>query len=290
MMNKALKLGVSVFLIVCTGMTVQAQKATEAIKKTMPKAQVLLIDNINGAVVVKGSKGSSINLTAIKTIVGNTQKDVNNAKDKIDLVIFRENDTLVTHIKAPNLTYGRNRNNQRGFGYEWDDWNKQKGYDFKFDIQVNVPENTHLIVRTINQGDIRVTNTKASLKVTNVNGSVYLENIAGATRARTINGQLKANYTKVPDQNSSYYALNGNIRVKYPKSLSADLRFKSFNGDFYTDYEVKQLPTKVVSKTASEGRTKVYKVDEFTSVRVRKGGKVFKFETLNGNIYVNRNK
>ncbi|OJJ18290.1 hypothetical protein BKI52_26070 [marine bacterium AO1-C] len=289
-MNKAVKLGMIVLLVAFGTVTIQAQKSTETIKKTMPKAQVLLIDNINGSVMVKGGKGNSIDLTATKTIVGDTQKDVANGKSKVSLVIFRENDTLVAHIKTPNLTYGRNRNNKRGFGYEWDDWNKQKGYDFKFDIQVNVPENTHLIVRTVNRGDIEVTNTKASLKVTNVNGSVYLKNIAGATKARTINGQLEANYTRVPEKNSSYYALNGNIRVKYPGNLSADLRFKSFNGDFYTDYDVKQLPTKVISKTASEGKTKIYKVDEFTSVRVRKGGKVFKFETLNGNIYVNRNK
>lgn len=290
MMNKIVKRGLIVWLMVLGGVTVRAQKSTETIQKTMPKVQVFLIDNINGAVVVKGSNRSNIGFKATKTITGHTQSKVNKGKSEVDLVFFRENDTLVAHVKAPHLTYGRNRNKQRGFGYQWDDWNKERDYHFKFDLEVEVPENTHLIIRTINRGDIRVTNTKANLQVTNVNGSAYLENIAGTTKARIINGQLKASYIKAPTQNSSYYALNGNIQVNYPRDLSADLYFKSFNGDFYTDYDVKQLPTKIISNMASEGKIKIYKVGEFTSVRVKKGGKRLKFETLNGNIYVNRNK
>lgn len=290
-MNKLVKLSVIVWCLVSQATILQAQKATETIKKTLPQAKVLLVDNINGSVEVKGgATNSKVEIVATKLITADTQKDVDKGKREANLVTFLEKDTLVVHIKTPYTSYGRNRNNRRGFGYKWDDWNKPKDFDYKFDIVVKVPENTHLIIRTVNRGDIRITNTKADLRAINVNGSVYLENVQGATKARTINGQLKAVYTKAPNKNSTYYALNGNIRVQYPRNLSADLRFKSFNGDFYTDYDVKYLPNKVTSKTAKDGKRKIYKVSEFTAVRVKKGGKVFKFETLNGNIYVNQNK
>lgn len=269
---------------------VYAQRATETWKKTMPKTNTLIVDNINGSVKVKGTNGNTIELTAEKLITGFTKKDVAQGSKETVMKAFAKNDTTVFHVQNPYIRYRRNRNNSRGYGYQWDDWGQEKDYEFKFNITVSVPANTNLIIRTINQGNIRINNTKGDLVATNVNGSVYLENIQGKTKARTINGQLKASYTKVPDKNSSYYSLNGNIRVKYPKNLSAELRFKSFNGDFYTDYDVEYLPTKVTAKKTSRGKRKIYKVNEFTSVKVNKGGNIFTFETLNGNIYINRNK
>lgn len=267
-----------------------AQRNSETVKKTLSATKVLLIDNINGAVNVEGSNTSTIEIVAQKLVTGGSKKSVAQGNKETLLNAFTEKDTAVVHIKSPYVRYRRNKYNRRGYGYSWNDWDKEADYDFKFDIDVKVPRNVNLIIRTVNRGDISIKNTQGDLVATNVNGSIYLKDITGNTKARTINGQLKANYIKAPDKNSSYYSLNGNIRVTYPKSLSAEFHFKSFNGDFYTDYEVTYQPASVIRKSISKGKKKVYKVSEFSVVKVRNGGKVFKFETLNGNIYVNHQK
>lgn len=267
-----------------------AQRTSETIKKTLPVSKVLLIDNINGAVNVEGSNTSTIEIVAQKLVTGGSKKAVVQGNRETLLETLTDKDTVVVHVKSPYVHYRRNKYNQRGYGYSWNDWNKEVDYDFKFDIDVKVPRNANLIIRTVNRGDISIKNTQGDLVATNVNGSIYLKDIAGTTKARTINGQLKANYIKAPNKNSSYYSLNGNIRVTYPKNLSAEFHFKSFNGDFYTDYEVTYQPASVIHKSVSKGKRKVYKVSEFSVVKVKDGGKVFKFETLNGNIYVKRQK
>ena len=289
-MNKFWKVLGLVIVIGCQHAPLKAQRATEKIKKTLTTARVLLVNNINGFVKVEGSNGNSIEITADKLITGDSKTEVDQGAKETSLAMFNRNDTATIYVKNPYVHYRTRTKGRRGFGYNWDSSDNDVGYNFKFDITIKVPRNIQLIIHTINEGDVSIKNTTGEVTANNINGSIFLENIAGKTKARTINGQLKANYTKVPDKNSTYYTLNGNIRVSYPKKLSAELRFKSFNGEFYTDYDVEYLPAKVTTKQVKRGKKKVYKVNEYTAVKVNKGGKIFKFETLNGNIYINKQK
>jgi hypothetical protein len=61
------------------------------------------------------------------------------------------------------------------------------------------------------------------------------------------------------------------------------------HGDFYTDFpEVILLPASVLKAEDKKGEGKVYKLNAVTSVRFGKGGKTFRFETLNGNVYIKK--
>jgi hypothetical protein len=292
-MKKLLKIFVMIAVIGCQYYPGQAQKINETINKSLPSTKVLLVDNINGAVHIKGSSSNKFELSANKTITGDSKKKAKQGAQETSLAMFSRNDTSIVHIKNPYMMYkSRSKNGRPNFGgYRWDNGDqKETGYNFKFDITVKVPQNTHLIVRTINNGDISVSNIKGEIIANNVNGAIALDQVTGKTKARTINGQLKANYTQVPAQGSSYYTLNGNIKINYPKNLSAELRFKSFNGEFYTDYPVEYLPASVVKKTVRNGKKKIYKIDKYTAVKVGKGGEIFRFETFNGNIYIHQQK
>lgn len=61
------------------------------------------------------------------------------------------------------------------------------------------------------------------------------------------------------------------------------------NGEFYTDFqEVERLPARVTKVQEKKGDGIVYKLNAIPSVRFGKGGKIFKFETLNGNVYIKK--
>jgi DUF4097 and DUF4098 domain-containing protein YvlB len=79
--------------------------------------------------------------------------------------------------------------------------------------------------------------------------------------------------------------VNGSIEVEVPDDLSAELLFKTFNGEMYSDFEVssaaRQFPT--AKKT---GKRTVYRGNEFTVVRAGAGGPELYFETLNGDIRI----
>jgi hypothetical protein len=67
------------------------------------------------------------------------------------------------------------------------------------------------------------------------------------------------------------------------------MQFKSMNGTFYTDFpEVEALPATITKTEDKRNNGTVYKLNKNVQVRVGKGGKLFKFETLNGNIYIKK--
>jgi DUF4097 and DUF4098 domain-containing protein YvlB len=162
-------------------------------------------------------------------------------------------------------------------------------YQYSVDFTVKVPFGMNLHISTVNDGIISVNNVSGTLHVNNVNEEITIKNAKGTTFAHTVNGDVSVNYITNPPDESSYYTINGNIRVTYQPDLSADLHFKSMNGDFYTDFpEVQLLPASVTKVKEKKGDGFVYKLNTTTAVRMGKGGKTFKFETLNGNVYIKK--
>lgn len=61
------------------------------------------------------------------------------------------------------------------------------------------------------------------------------------------------------------------------------------NGAFYTDFpDVELLPPTVTKNQEKRGDGTIYKMNKDTKMRIGTGGKQFKFETLNGNIYIKK--
>jgi len=154
---------------------------------------------------------------------------------------------------------------------------------------VKVPFNVDLDASTVNDGDLYVKNVYGKLNINNVNGKIDIVNAKGTTRAHTINGGVTVNYLAVPPDASSYYSINGELKVTYPSSLAADISFKSMNGQFYTDFQnVEVMPSKVTKSENKSGSSTTYKLSKLSDIRFGSGGKLFKFETLNGNVYIKK--
>jgi DUF4097 and DUF4098 domain-containing protein YvlB len=147
----------------------------------------------------------------------------------------------------------------------------------------------NVVVSTVNRGDIVVQDVAGSLDINNVNGPITIRNAKGATKVRTINGDVTVNYLDVPSSASDYYTLNGELSVTYPASMSAICQFKSMNGSFYTDFsDVVVLPAQVEKNQERTGDGIRYKLNVAKQVKIGGGGKLFKFETMNGDIYVKK--
>ena len=58
--------------------------------------------------------------------------------------------------------------------------------------------------------------------------------------------------------------------------------------DYDTDFDTETLPTQVLKTVNKKENGTTYKINKNTQVRVGSGGRLFKFETLNGNIYIKK--
>ena len=196
-------------------------------------ASTLVIYNINGFINVEGTSGSKVSMEVDKRLTAKTPQALEAGKQEFKLALEQVGDTIFAYIAEPFDT----RPSRQRPGLDRREWNrKELGYDFTLDFTVKVPRQMNLKVSTINRGDVVVKDVAGSLRVRNINGAISLTNASGLTDAHTINGNLDATYAGAPADASTYYTLNGDIKVSYPANLSADLQFKSFQGEFYTDF------------------------------------------------------
>jgi hypothetical protein len=71
----------------------------------------------------------------------------------------------------------------------------------------------------------------------------------------------------------------------FVRGLSADFRFKNFNGGVYSDFEMTSLPA-LAPTTERQGGRFVFRTSRYTGGRVGAGGLEIKTDNLNGDIRV----
>ncbi len=274
-------------LFLCAHQGFSQKHFEEIIKKELkftdaPSKSTLVITNIFGPVSVEAHNGDAILIEVKREIFADTDKALALGKKELELGILKEQDRIILRPKSPYFKY-----QEDGFKFNCCNDNGQPPYEHKLSFTVKVPKNASLNVSAVNDGDIRIKNTSGSfLKVNNINGGIALSNVAGKTKVHCINGDVDITYATNPVESSEYYSLNGDINVRYRKALSAAISFKTFNGELFTDFDIDKQYTDT-KKTASNGEAK-FKYEAFPVMQIGAGTTDFKFETFNGNVFINK--
>lgn len=259
-----------------------AQEFKQHISKQFTlQSGVVAIYNVYGSINVEGYSGDKVIMEIDETISGRSQEIVNQGKNEVKLAFDQKPDSVIAYIEKPYNSKPH---------HSWHDGDDTEvKYKIGLEFKVKVPFNTNLRVSTINDGHIVVKDVYGALNLNNINGPIDIINAKGATDAHTINGAVTANYLKVPAEASSYKTINGEVKVTYPAALSADMEFKSMNGQFYTDFpNAEVMPSKVITTQSKNSKGTTFKLSKNSDVRIGAGGKLFKFETLNGDIYIKK--
>ena len=242
---------------------------------------VLAVYNVSGSVKVIGYSGNKVIMDIDKTISAKNNEALETGKKEFQLGFEQSGDTIEAYVAEPDDS------RPNGWHNNWHD--RKIHYRYNLEFTIKVPFTMNLNVSTVNDGEINVTDVTGGLDLSNVNGSISVTGAKGVTDAHTVNGNITVGYVSVPPDASSYNTINGDLTVTYPSALSADFEFKSMNGNFYTDFgDVEILPFKVIKSDEKNNSGTVYKLDKNSNFRFGKGGKLFRFETLNGNVYIKK--
>jgi len=259
-----------------------AQEFKQHISKQFTQQKgVVAIYNTFGSINVEGYSGDKVIMEIDETISADDQSTLEQGKKEFKMGFDQKQDTVMAYIAEPYDSRPHRRYNRDG------DWHIEYKYNLEFTVKV--PYNSDLRISTVNGGHIIVKDVYGILKVYNVNGPIDVVNAKSTTDALTVNGAIIANYLKIPTEPSSYKTVNGEVKVTYPAGLSADMEFKSMNGQFYTDFpNAEVMPSKVITTQSKNNKGTTYKLSKNSDVRIGAGGKLFKFETLNGDIYIKK--
>jgi hypothetical protein len=248
---------------------------------TLQKAaagSVLALYNVFGDVKLEGYSGNQVMIEVEATIRSNKAEDLEIAKRDFKAGFDQKADSIIVYTAAPYDTRPNKDNNHT-----------KRNYMIKLDYTVKIPNNMNIKVATVNSGEVIVKDVYGTINASNVNGPINIVNAKGTTYTNTVNGNITASYLAVPAEGSNYKTVNGKVEVTYPATLSADLQLKSFHGEFYTDFtNTEKRPVEVIKTVGKKDNTTTYSINKNTKIRVGNGGKLFKFETLNGNIYIKK--
>jgi hypothetical protein len=252
----------------------------ETIQKTLAfqdpsKPKEVIVDNIFGAIEVEGTRGQEIQLTAYKTIKARNKDKIQKARQEVTLDITEEGNTIDLYVNGPFRCQNRNR--------EWRD----PGYQVHYEFKLKIPHKTDVVLKTVTDGDIQVTDIEGDFEVKNVNGKIEMSGMAGSGSAHTVNGRVRIQFNKNPTADCSFKTINGDIDIDFVKGLSADFRLKTFNGDALSDFPIDYLPARSAEKGRKGGKF-IYKSDRFIGVRIDKGGPEIKMDTLNGDLLIKK--
>lgn len=254
----------------------------ETIQKTLTfqnprKPKEIIVDNIFGAIDVEGYNGQEVKLTALKTIKARTEDKIQKARQEVTLDITEEGNTIDLYVNGPFRCHNRDRVR---------DW-RDPGYRVHYEFKLKVPHKTDVILKTVTDGDILVTDIEGDFDIKNVNGKIEMSGLAGSGNAHTVNGKIKIQFRKNPTTDCSFKTINGDIDIDFTQGLSADFRLKTFNGDAYSDFPIDYLPVRSAEKGRRDGKF-IYKSDRFIGVRIDKGGPEIKMDTLNGDLLIKK--
>lgn len=293
-----MKTKITIWILLLSPLFLSAQSFSDKIVKELQfekqgAGNTLVLANINGSITVRGYEGSKIIIEAERTIKAKTDERLEQGKKDVKLGQIDRVDTLIVYTAngCNQFEWGGGRKNRNhGWGYQWncDDGDCNPKYDHKIDFAVKVPFGINVEVSTVNEGNVLIENVGGAVKANNVNGSIKLTALKGATYANTINGDVDLDYTLNPNKDCRYYTLNGDINAWFQKGLAANIAFKSFNGDMYTNLDkLEGLPVLVERKESSKGITLKVAANRF---KVGNGGALLDFETFNGDVILKEKK
>jgi hypothetical protein len=256
-------------------------RAEEKFQKTfaMPAAhRTLEIDNVWGSIEVVGTSANEVQLTVNKSLRAESKEKLEEARKKVTIDITEQPDTLKLYVNGPFRCNCNDGCGHRDF----------EGYIVKMDFQIQVPRDTDIKIKTVNEGRVSVREIHGTFLVRNVNGDIQMHNIAGSGTARTVNGPVKVSFRQNPTEASDFQTVNGAVELQFAKNLAADFRFKTMNGAIYSDFPASALPVSGMQQE-HHGAKVIFRADRYTGARIGSGGPQIKVENLNGDIRILEN-
>jgi hypothetical protein len=225
---------------------------------TLAKGGRFEIANQNGEIVVKGTTGAEVKVTAHRQV--NASSDAQ-AQDRLKNIKMRE------EVTADRVFIEAQSGNEEGFG------GFQRGLGIRWEVEV--PAGLTLSVKTTN-GTVRLDGVDGRITAATTNGNVS-GSASGSVQGSAVNGSVALSLASVTGD-VQLRTVNGAIRLTLPPTADADLDATTVNGGVSVD-------ERLVLADVSSNRSNF---GPMTSIRGRlnKGGARVTLQTTNGGVRV----
>ncbi len=257
---------------------------TEALAWNGTGEPVLRVCNIQGSVIARGVSGHAGRLVDRATFRGPSAASVARAKEVMPLEIAHHGNVIEVSVGGPC-------EGERG----WNHRSRDDRWEAIHELEIEVPQGVRTELRTVNQGEVRLTGHRGPFELANVNGGVTAEGLVGAGSASAVNGAVRVSFAEAPREACNFHSVNGAIDLTFPDDLAASFRFQTLNGEIYTDFPFDMKPlVETVDRDGggrsehSKGRYRIRKRWNTAVAIGGGGGPEHSVQTVNGNITIHK--
>jgi hypothetical protein len=213
MMLRRLSL-VAFALLLVAGVAAAADE-TERFQRTVPLAPggTLKLDNFSGHVTITGTDRSEVVIDAVR-------RAPRERLDRIKLDVQASGSMV--RIQA-----------NKKVSSSWWDWHGNNVVET--DMEIQVPRHTNLELDVFSS-PVKVTGVDGQHRVHTFSGTAQLIDVTGPVKAQTFSGNIEFQLTGSAGRpDLDLHTFSGDIDVRIPGSVHADVDFNSFSGDLRSD-------------------------------------------------------
>jgi len=236
----------------------------------------VVVDNVAGNVRARAIDGDTVRIIAMQQAHATNEANIEVARREMSLEISQHGDTVIAYVHSP---FRDENGRMQG---RWD----ELPYRVLYDIDVEVPRRAAVELSTVLDGDVELAGTDGTFLVRNVNGDTSVRDVGGAGKAITVNGELAVRFRRNPNGPCEFSNVNGDVDVTFQPGLAAEVRFKTLNGEGWSDFPYTLVPLRPeVSESRRDGRY-VIRSDWSQGIRIGEGGPQLSFGTVNGDVLI----
>lgn len=146
--------------------------------------------------------------------------------------------------------------------------------------EIFLPKNQKLSVTSTYNGDLSLNGFTNEVEATcTLNGGIKINGIKGPLTANTLNGEIEVVFDGISQKSpTTINTTNGAIDVSLAPNTAADIDISSWNGDMYSNFDIKSDTKEDMKKVGSRK----------TQGTINGGGVNITLKSINGNIYLRK--
>jgi len=129
--------------------------------------------------------------------------------------------------------------------------------DASIQFEVQVPRSVNYVFDGISSvsGDVEISGVSGRVHASAVSGDVRVKNVSGAVSASSVSGDVEVAVDRLEGgDDMKFSSVSGDVSVKLPASLDADVDMSSFSGDIKTDFALEVKTEKYGSRSSARGK------------------------------------
>ena len=242
MNSKLIRVSIATAIV---GFALSATAAAQDFQKTyrIGAGGQIRIGNVSGDVIVTGYDGDSIVVSGIKQ---------GRDRDMIEIEDRSGAGSVDVGVRYP----------------------KRCNCDASIRFEVQVPRSVSYSFDQISSvsGDVNVSGVTGKLRASAVSGDVSIRDVSGTVSASSVSGDVEVEINRIDGADDmKFNTVSGDVNVKLPSNLDADVDMSSFSGSIKTDFAIEVRSERHGSRNSARAK-------------LGEGSRQLKMSTLSGDI------